>query len=485
LSRRHGEDRHQPIAANVAPGNGYLGMMLPATPIQHLLLAEGCMALVMTSGNRTDEPIVIDNDEALSSLGDIADAFLLHDRAIRTRCDDSVMRVFRGNPLFYRRARGYVPRAVTLPAPQPALLAVGAELKGTICLTRGNEAFPSQHLGDLQHAPCLDFLRDTSNHLQRLLEISPTAVAHDLHPDFLSSQYAEETGLPRVGVQHHHAHLAACLAEHCVTVEAIGIIFDGTGYGPDGTVWGGEFLVGGYDGFRRAGHLRQVPLLGGDASVREPRRMALSYLHDTFGDSFAQQQLPPLQGLDPADLALYRQMLDRRLNSPLTSSCGRLFDAVAAILGVRQAVSYEGQAAIELEALAESGIAGEPFPFALHPAKEAWQLDFRPLITALVAALAQGKQRANLARTFHRTLAQAALAVCRGIRLESGRDLVALSGGVFQNRLLTEDLANTLEAAGFTVLVHRLLPPNDGCISLGQAVVAGHRIKKQQLELCS
>jgi hydrogenase maturation protein HypF len=281
-----------------------------------------------------------------------------------------------------------------------------------------------------------------------------------------------------IGVQHHHAHLAACLAEHRVEGEAIGIIFDGTGYGPDGTVWGGEFLVGGYDGFRRAGHLRQVPLPGGDAAVREPRRMALAYLHDTFGDAFADLALPPLQGLDPADLALYRQMLDRRINSPLTSSCGRLFDAVAAILGVRQGVSYEGQAAIELEALAESGIAGEPFPFALHPAKEAWELDFRPMITALVTALAQGKQQANLARTFHRTLAQATLAVCRGIRLESGHDLVALSGGVFQNRLLTEDLANTLEAAGFTVLVHRLLPANDGCISLGQAVVAGHRLKQ-------
>jgi hydrogenase maturation protein HypF len=471
------------LAANIAPGNGYLGVMLPATPVQHLLLAAGCSVLVMTSGNRSDEPIACDNAEALATLGDIADAFLLHDRAIRTRCDDSVMRVFRGDPLFYRRARGYVPRAIRLPVRQPALLAVGAELKGTICLTRGDEAFPSQHLGDLQNAACLAYLRDTSNHLQHLLEITPTAVAHDLHPDFLSSRHAEETGLPLVGVQHHHAHLAACLAEHRVSGEAIGIIFDGTGYGPDGTVWGGEFLVGGVGGVRRAGHLRQVPLPGGDAAIREPQRMALAYLHDAFGASFADHPLPPLRDLDPAALLLYRQMLERRLNSPLTSSCGRLFDAVAALLDVRQRVSYEGQAAIELEALAETGVAGEPFPFALHPAKEAWELDFRPLIKALVTALAQGKPRANLARTFHRTLAQAALAVCRGIRLQSGHDRVALSGGVFQNRLLTEELADTLEAAGFTVLVHRLLPPNDGCISLGQAVVAGQYLASQSAAL--
>jgi hydrogenase maturation protein HypF len=452
--------------------------MLPSTPIHHLLLTEGLAALVMTSGNRSDEPIVIDNDEALMTLGDIVDAFLLHDRAIRTRCDDSVIRVFRGSPLFYRRARGYVPRAIPLPVAQPPLLAVGAELKGTISLTRGGEAFPSQHLGDLQQAACIDFLNDTRNHLQQLLESTPTAVAHDLHPDFLSSRYAVETGLPLVGVQHHHAHLAACLAEQRMIGDAIGIIFDGTGYGPDGTVWGGEFLIGGYDGFHRAGHLRQVPLPGGDAAVREPRRMALAYLHDAYGDTFTDQPLPPLSEIDPSDLALYRQMLTRRLNSPLTSSCGRLFDAVAAILGVRQTVSYEGQAAIELEALAETGVAGEPFPFALHPAKEAWELDLRPLIKTMVTALAKGTQRANLARTFHRTLAQAALAVCRGIRLESGLDRVALSGGVFQNRLLTEDLAEVLEAAGFTVLVHRLLPPNDGCISLGQAVIAGHQLNK-------
>ncbi len=465
------------IAPTVAPGNGYLGIMLPVTPVQHLLMAAMGQPLVMTSGNRADEPIAIGNDEALATLGAIADAFLLHDREILVRCDDSVLRVFRGNPLFYRRARGYTPRVVRLPAAQPAILAVGAELKGAICLTRGNEAFPSQHLGDQQHAATMDVLAATSRHLQQLLEITPTAVAHDLHPDFLSTRYAEGLGLPCIGVQHHHAHLAACLAEHRVTGPAIGVIFDGTGLGPDGTVWGGEFLIGDYRAFRRAGHFRCVPLPGGDAAIREPRRMALAYLFDTFGAAFSQQPLPPLADLSPDDLTLYQQILAKRINAPLTSSCGRLFDAVAALLGIRQTVSYEGQAAIELEALAETASSNpDPLPFALDRCDDCWELDFRPTIAALVTAIAKNVPVADLARAFHLTLARATLAVCDRLRQETGLHLVALSGGVFQNRLLTEELATTLETAGFTVLVHRLLPPNDGCIALGQAVVAGQQL---------
>lgn len=466
------------IAPSVAPGNGYLGVMLPVTPVQHLLLAAVGQPLVMTSGNVADEPIAIGNEEALTALGQIADAFLLHNREILVRCDDSVLRVFRGNPLFYRRARGYTPRMVRLPAAQPAVLAVGAELKGSICLTRGSEAFPSQHLGDLQHAATMDVLAATSRHLQQLLEITPTVVAHDLHPDFLSTHYAEGLGLPCFGVQHHHAHLAACLAEHQATEPAIGVIFDGTGLGPDGTVWGGEFLIGDYRAFRRAGHFRQVPLPGGDAAIREPRRMALAYLFDSFGADFGGQPLPPLADLSPDDLALYRQILAKRLNAPLTSSCGRLFDAVAALLGIRQTVSYEGQAAIELEALAETAASNpDPLPFTLGRCDDCWELDFRPTITALVAAVAHNVSIADLALAFHRTLAVATLAVCDRLRQETGLHQVALSGGVFQNRLLTEELAMVLETAGFTVLVQRLLPPNDGCIALGQAVVVGQQLQ--------
>jgi hydrogenase maturation protein HypF len=474
-------ERPNPIAPSVAPGNGYLGIMLPVTPVQHLLLATLGQPLVMTSGNRADEPIAIGNDEALATLGSIADAFLLHDREILVRCDDSVLRVFRGNPLFYRRARGYTPRVVRLPAAQPAVLAVGAELKGTICLTRGSEAFPSQHLGDLQHAATVDVLATTSRHLQQLLEITPTAVVHDLHPDFLSTRYAEGLGLPCIGVQHHHAHLAACLAEHRADGPAIGVIFDGTGLGPDGTVWGGEFLVGDFRNFRRAGHFRQVLLLGGDAAIRDPRRMALAYLFDTFGADFSGQPLPPLAELSPEDLALYRQILTKRINTPLTSSCGRLFDAVAALLGIRQTVSYEGQAAIELEALAETaGSNPDPLTFTLGRRDDCWELDFRPTIAALVTAVANNVPIADLARAIHLTLAQATLAVCDRLRQETGLQQVALSGGVFQNRLLTEELVTILETAGFTVLVHRLLPPNDGCIALGQAVVAGQQLQSTE-----
>lgn len=461
----------------VAPGNGWLGVMLPSTPVQHLLFAEGLCALVMTSGNRADEPIAADNEEAVENLKGIADAFLLHDRKIANRSDDSVMRVFRGNPLFYRRARGYVPRPVPLPTDQPSILAVGAELKGTICLTRGLEAFPGQHLGDLQQESSLAFLSESAEQLKQLLQTLPVAVAHDLHPDFLSTRYAEQTGLPLIGVQHHHAHFAACLGENRFTDDAIGIIFDGTGIGTDGSVWGGEFLLGSGRSFQRVGHLLKVMLPGGDAAVREPRRMGLSWLYRAYGESFADLSVPSLIGISPDELSLLRQMLVRGINSPWTSSVGRLFDAVASILGVRQRISYEGQAAIELEALAESAVDTSLFPYAVVKGMDGWELDMRPVISALVDELSEGADAATLACRFHSTLAEGACAVCKGIRENTGISAVALSGGVFQNKLLTEELSSALERNGFTVLLHRLLPPNDGCISYGQAVVAGYRLQ--------
>jgi hydrogenase maturation protein HypF len=464
------------LADEVAPGNRNVGVMLPYTPLHHLLLAKDFLALVMTSGNLCDEPIAYRDDEARARLGTIADAFLSHDRPIHTRADDSVARVLGDRALLLRRSRGYVPRAVTLPGAQVPLLAVGAELKSTICLTRGDRAFLSQHLGDLQNFEVYNAFRGAIGQLQELLETIPQAVAHDLHPDYLATRYAvEERGLPTVAVQHHHAHLASCLAENGWTRPAIGVVFDGLGYGTDGTLWGGEFLVGDLQGFERAGHFRYTPLPGGDLAARQPWRMALSHLVAAYGD-----ELPALACLAtvPAEeLALVRQALDRGVNAPLASSCGRLFDAVAALLGVRNIASYEGQAAMELEMLADPA-ATSAYPFALKFEAGLLVFDPRLLIRALVHATAAGEPVAACAGRFHGTLAEMVRQVCLVLRARRSLDTVALSGGVFQNALLTTLVRERLQRAGFTVLTHSLVPPNDGGLALGQAVVAGQLMQQ-------
>ena len=462
------------IASLVAPGNGYFGVMLPGTPLHHLLLRDRFGALVMTSGNLSNEPICYKDTETLSRLADIADFFLTHDREIHIRNDDSVIRVFRGQPVFLRRSRGYAPRPVTLPAAQPQVLAVGAELKGTVCLTRGDKAFVSQHLGDLKNIATLDSMEETIRHLESILKIRPQVVAHDLHPDLLSTAYAENrAGLPSMEVQHHHAHLASCMAENSLEGEAIGVIFDGTGYGPDGTVWGGEFLVGGYQRFERWGHLLPMPLPGGDAAVREPWRMALAWLHRLYGEKLVDLSLACPAEVASSDRRLILQMLEKRINTPLTSSCGRLFDAVASLLGLRQKVSYEGQAAIELEALAETSQDVEVCPFDLSEVDGRTVLDFGDMLRIMAEEVGKNLPKAPLARRFHNTLAAAATAVCEKIRAARGLDRVVLSGGVFQNRLLSEELCARLEKKGFQVFTQRLVPPNDGGLALGQAIIAG------------
>ena len=366
-----------PIAPLVAPANGYFGVMLPSTPLHHLLLHGTFRALVMTSGNLSDEPIAYRDEDARERLQGIADYYLVHDRGIHTRTDDSVIRVFQGNPIFLRRSRGYVPRAIVLPSSQRSVLAVGAELKGTVCLTRDDRAFLSQHIGDLQNDAVLRSLAETVDHLEQILSIRPEVVAHDMHPDYLSTVYAQSLAdLPLIPVQHHHAHLASCMAENRLEGEVIGVIFDGTGYGTDGTVWGGEFLVGGYSSFRRWGHFRQVPMPGGDAAVREPFRMAFAYLHAAFGEGLYDLPLPFLAEIPTEHRKLFLSMVERRINSPLTSSCGRLFDAVASLVGLRNRVSYEGQAAIELEALAEESETRHVYPFALHEDGDGTTVDF-------------------------------------------------------------------------------------------------------------
>jgi hydrogenase maturation protein HypF len=465
------------IAPPVAPANGYFGVMLPYTPLHHLLLRDRFHALVMTSGNLADEPICYRDGEAPTRLAPVADYILSHDRGIHMRCDDSVIRVFNGQPVFLRRARGYAPRPVTLPASGPPVLAVGAELKGTVCLTRGDRAFLSQHIGDLKNVATLDSLAQTVIHLQDILQCPPQVVAHDLHPDYLSTVYAESlVDLSRVAVQHHHAHMASCMAESGLDGEVIGVIFDGSGLGPDGTVWGGEFLTGGYGGFQRRGHLRQLLLPGGDAAVREPHRMALAYLYDLVGEDLFGQALPCTAVLPPGERGLFVQMLKRRLNTPLTSSCGRLFDAVAALLGLRQTVAYEGQAAMELEALAETSTETESYPYDIigtgAGAGEPLTVDFRPMLQAMLRDRSVGRPLNEPARRFHHTLAAAAAEVCDRIRHQTGLGRVVLSGGVFQNRLLSEVLFGLLEANGFQVFTQRLVPPNDGGLALGQAMIA-------------
>jgi len=487
-----------PVSPLIAPNNALIGLMLPYTPIQHLLFAphpafgHAFQALVMTSANLSDEPIAFQDQDALQRLSGIADYFLVHDRPIRMRSDDSVIRVFQDQPLFYRRARGYAPRAIQLPFACPPLLAVGAELKSAICLSKGTQAFLSQHIGDLQNDTSCAAFRETIRQMSGLLEISAEAIACDLHPDYLSSVHAAESGLPLVQVQHHHAHLAACMAENRLEGQVIGLIFDGTGYGSDGTLWGGEFLVGSYDTFQRGAHFRPVRLPGGDTAVRNPWRMALAFLHQAIGTAAFDLEHPITGHLCADERSIFSAMLARGLNSPYTSSCGRLFDAIAALLNIRHTVSYDGQAAIELEALAES--VGE-LPAALDqggsyrysilsdPGRPL-QLDFSPLFPDILADLKSGIPTAVIAQRFHVTVAAAAVDVCLRLSRARGLERVVLSGGVFQNRLLSEMVYTALANQGLQVFTHRLSPPNDGCIALGQAAVAGWKLKEKQT-LCA
>ncbi|MGA2320106.1 MAG: carbamoyltransferase HypF [Solirubrobacteraceae bacterium] len=466
-----------PAAPGVAPGAVELGLMLPYTPLHHLLLADlaelGGGALVMTSGNLSEEPIVYEDEDALARLAPIAEAFLLHDRPIHMRTDDSVVRVVRvgtrRRTLTLRRSRGYVPTSLRLPLPaHRPLLACGAELKSTFCLARGGRAWVGHHIGDLGNWETLRSFREGIAHFEELFAVAPELVAHDLHPDYLSSAYAvERAQVELLGVQHHHAHLAAVLAEHGETGPAVGAIYDGTGYGSDGTVWGGELLLGGLEGFERAGHLRPVRLPGGERAVREPWRMACAWLAEATGDPLP-ALAPALDGrIDPERWAAVARIAREGVAAPITTSAGRLCDAVAALCGLRIQVNYEGQAAIELEAIADREERGAyELPFADG------QLDPRPAILAVIADLAAGASPAMVSARFHNGLAAATVSSCLELAGRAGLSLVVLAGGVFQNRLLLEGVAAGVEQAGLRVLTPERLPPNDGAISFGQAAIA-------------
>lgn len=461
------------IAAQVAPANGYFGIMLPAAPLHYLLLRDNFPALVMTSANLSAEPIIHDDDAALQQLAGIADLFLGHNRPIYAPSDDSVIRTFRTHPLLLRRSRGYVPRPVTVPEIGGSVLALGAELKSAICLAAADQAFLSRHLGDLKGAATLAAFSGCIEPFKKITGITPEVIAHDLHPDYHSTVYAATLPGRKIAVQHHHAHLAACMAENRLEGEVIGIIFDGSGYGTDGTIWGGEFLAGGYSHFTRGGHLRLMAMPGGDAAAREPYRMAIALLYQLYGEELFDLQLPFLPGIPAGERKLFLQMLQKGINSPLTSSCGRLFDAVAALLGLRSRISYEGQAAIELEGEADRGACAVPYDFGVVNNKGCTVLDWLPLLKGVVDDQLAGRRRCDIAAGFHHSLALAAAAVCREIRSASGLERVVLSGGVFQNKLFSEEMVTLLEKDGFMVYTHRLVPPNDGGLALGQAVIAG------------
>lgn len=481
------------VAPGVAPHCNTLGIMLPYTPLHYLLLhafaevieAGRPAALVMTSGNVSDEPIAYQDDDAWHRLASIADGMLTHNRDIYMRCDDPVVRIIARGEQFFRRSRGYAPEPVSLSIELPVpLLACGGHLKNTFCLGKGRRAFLSHHVGDMENLETLTSFREGITHFQRLFDIYPEAVAYDLHPEYLATKYALDAPIPqKIGVQHHHAHIASVLAEHGLRDAVIGVAADGTGYGTDGAVWGCELMVADLSAFERLAHLAYMPLPGGEQAVRQPWRMAAVYLAQAFGEDFLQFDIAFVQQLDRSKWHVLSQMMTRNINSPPTSSLGRLFDAVAALLCLRSEAMYEGQAAIELEVLAQASLesslrASAPhiYPFTIGEQMPA-QFDVRPMIRAIVSDIQHGVSTQEIALRFHRTIAELLALACLEARKSTGLDVVALSGGVFQNRLLLEQLMKRLEAMAFRVYINRRVPPNDGGLSLGQLAVAAVRLQ--------
>jgi hydrogenase maturation protein HypF len=464
---------NSPISRALAPGIEWIGVMLPYTPLHHLLFDGASYdALVMTSGNLSEEPIASRNEEVAQRLHTLADFFLIHNRKIHTRVDDSLVRMFEERERTLRRSRGFAPFPIDLGIPVEQILACGGELKNVFCLTKDHYAVLSQHIGDLENLETLRSFEETLDHMKRFFRISPVAVAYDLHPQYLSTRLALSMGgIEKIGVQHHHAHIASCMVENRLDGKVVGVALDGTGYGTDGKIWGGEFLVCDYADFERRFHFRYVPLPGGDTAVRQVWRSALAYLLDagcdTSGIPNALAERIPAKAL-----GVVEKMIAQRINTVDTSSCGRLFDAVAAILGIRFEANYEGQAAMELEALAGS-FAGrdiEPYPFDLTGG----EIDFRETIRHV----AKDFENATLAAArFHETLARLILEICGRIKTSDGLNRVCLSGGVFQNFTLLRATVNVLRQAGFEVFLHARVPSNDGGLCLGQAAIANRRLQ--------
>ncbi len=466
-----GWEKASDIAKAVAPGHRYVGVMLPYTPLHHLLLKESGMALVMTSGNVSEEPIAKDNEEALERLRRIADAFLVHDRDIYVQYDDSVTAVFDHQPVILRRARGYAPFPIRLPFSTRPILACGADLKNTFCLTRDTYAFLSQHIGDLENFETLNHFERTIEIYRKLFRIDPEVIAYDLHPEYLATKYALTLPGKKIGIQHHFAHMVSCMTENGEAGPVIGISFDGLGYGADGRLWGGEFLVGDYRSFERMGHFEYVPMPGGAAAIKNPWRMACSYIYSLLGKHGLDEYRHLFPEVPEEHIRFLGQQIEKRINSPLTSSCGRLFDGVAAMLGIGHRVSYEGQAACALEMVADSKV-HESYDFGTEMKEGRTVVLLRPFIDGVLEDIRNHLTGSTIAGKFHRTLVRIGVSLCEAIRRRGGPRQVALSGGVFQNRLLFGQMKEGLERAGFHVLMHRQVPCNDGGLALGQAVIA-------------
>ncbi|GCE30493.1 carbamoyltransferase [Dictyobacter alpinus] len=474
------------VASDVAPGHNTLALMLPYTPL-HYVLFEQCrrifstsqpVILVMTSGNLSDEPIAYRDEDARERLGPISDGILYHNREIFIRCDDSIVRHTTAGPQILRRARGYVPEPLTLPWPVPTpILACGAQLKNTFCMAKDQQAFVSHHIGDLENLETLRSFKEGIAHFQRLFDITPQVVVHDLHPDYLSTRYATELNLPAIGVQHHHAHIASVIIEHGLTEPVIGIAADGSGYGPDGAIWGGEILMADLCHFQRCFHLAYMPLPGGEQAIKQPWRMAAAYLCAAYGSDFEHIPLPFIQQLDHSTWKTLAQMIERKLHCPATSSLGRLCDAVAALIGLRSHVQYEGQAAIELEQLATTCPASS-HPYAFDLLAQTGQIDVLPMIRTIVDDLLKHVPPAQIARRFHFTVAHLLTSTCVEVSKRSGVQKVALSGGIFQNRLILEELVQSLASQNFIVYLNHKVPTNDGGISLGQLAVAAAQLNE-------
>jgi hydrogenase maturation protein HypF len=458
------------IAPSVAPFQKTLGVMLPYTPLHYLLFKENIDILVMTSGNVSDEPIAFRNSEAFCRLKEIADFYLVHNREIRTRCDDSVIKPLKGKGVFLRRARGYAPFPFKLNRHGKSILACGADLKNTFCLTKGDSAFLSQHTGDMENFETMDSFERGIELYKQLFQIEPELVVHDLHPDYLSTRYAMSLELPKIGVQHHFAHALSCMAEYGVKGPCLAVVMDGTGYGEDGAVWGGEFLEVHVQEYKRLGHLRYVPLPGGDKAVQEPWRMAAVYLERIYGD-LEGLPMPFVNNLDLERWAQIRLAVRSHINSPLCSSTGRLFDAVSAILGIRTIVNYEGQAAIELEQIAEEWEKGE-YPFEILHENGNIIVDPDPIIESIVEDLKRNESPGIISTRFHNSMARVISRMARKMRQENGLTDIFLSGGVFQNTLFLGKTWDILKEDGFKVHIHQKVPSNDGGISLGQAFYA-------------
>ncbi len=472
------EDISLQLAPSVAPKNRYLGIMLPYTPLHCLLFDDTLKTLVMTSGNRSDEPISIDNDHAFENLGGIADYFLIHNRDIYLRSDDSIVKYTKGRRVFIRRSRGFAPVPVFLDRKLPPVLACGAGLKNTVCLTRENRAFISQHIGDVENRSAYDFYEMTIEHLKRMFDIEPEIIAHDMHPDYLSTGYAmKQEGKLKIPVQHHHAHIVSCMAENRVYDPVIGLSFDGTGYGTDGNIWGGEVLLSEIGSFERLAHLDYMEMPGSNMAVKQPWRMAASYLYRTYGNDFTDLMIPFTENRESDTLSFLSGMIDNKMNSPLTSSLGRLFDGVASLIGIRDEATFEGQAAMELEMMADMSCRA-PYDFGSMMSGKGKAIGITPLIRGIVTDLLNKVSPENISGRFHHTLILLFTEECRQIRETHHISGVALSGGVFQNSILMKGMIKHLEADDFHVFTQSQVSPNDGGISLGQALIAAEKAEK-------